>query len=87
MSDYTLEDLYQCSLDEYCEKMGTTPGELLDRKYRKIDILEEAYDKVIEKRKDMSFALLARAINEKIHSERKAIDRIEKWAKQSRNRK
>ena len=81
MSKYSLEDLYQCSLEEFAEKMGTTVEELIERKRKKIDILQEAYDKVIEKRDRMDMALLAKAIMEKIHIERKSIARYERWLK------
>ena len=76
---YSLDDLYQCTLQEYCDHIGTTPAKLIERKYKEIDLLQRAYDKLIAKRMDMSIALMAKAINEKIHSKRKSIARYEKW--------
>jgi len=83
MSDYTLEDLFQCSLEEYCDYVGTTPDELIEKKYKKIELLDRAYEKILEKRSRMDMALMAKAISEKIHSERKAISRLEKWRRKS----
>ena len=83
MSDYTLEDLFQCSLEEYCDYVGTTPDELIEKKYKKIELLDRAYEKILEKRSRMDMALMAKAISEKIHSERKAISKLEKWRRKS----
>ena len=83
MSDYTLEDLFQCSLEEYCDYVGTTPDELIEKKYKKIELLDMAYEKILEKRSRMDMALMAKAISEKIHSERKAISKLEKWRRKS----
>jgi hypothetical protein len=84
MATYDLSDIYQCSLEEYAEALGLTVEDLIAMKWREIDLLQEAYEKVLEKRRDMTFALLAKAISEKIHSKRKMIDRYERWLKESK---
>ena len=83
MSEYTLEDIYQCTLDEFAEKMGTSIDALIARKWKKIDILQAAYVSVVEGRGDLSKAMLAKAISEKIHKERRSIERYERWLKES----
>ena len=86
MAQYDLDDLYQCSIDEYAEALGLTVDDLIDQKWKEIELLQKAYDKVLEKRNDMSFALLAKEINGRIHSKRKMIARLEKWMRNQRPR-
>ncbi len=86
MSEWTLDDIYQCSVEEYAEALDTTVDDLIDQKWKEIDLLQRAYDKVVEKRSDMSYALLAKEINGRIHSKRKKIERFSRWVNESHRR-
>ena len=81
MSAYDMNDIYGIDIGTYCERLGTTPEKLVEDKYTEIDILQENYDKLIERRNDMSVALLCRHINGVIHSKQKKIARIKNWIK------
>jgi len=81
MSAYDLNDIYGVDIGTYCDRLGTTPEKLIEDKYTEIEMLQENYDRLLERRRDMSIALLCSHINGVIHSKQKKIARIEKWMK------
>ena len=83
MSAYTLDELYQCSLEEYAAHLGKSVDDLIEEKWREIELLQQAYDKLIERRQNMAFALLAKEIKGKEHSKRKTLEKFLKWRKKS----
>lgn len=77
MADYSMDEIYQCDIDEYAEALGITVDDLIDMKYKEIELLQRAYDKLYERGR--SDVYLMRRINGEIHSKRKKLSRLEKW--------
>jgi len=81
MSAYDLNDIYGVDVGAYCKRLGTTPEKLIEDKYSEIEMLQENYDRLMDRRNDMSIAILCSHISGVIHSKRKKIARIEEWIK------
>ncbi|WP_456322190.1 hypothetical protein [Hydrogenimonas sp.] len=79
MNKYDLNDIYGVDIGMYCKRLGTTPEKLIEDKHKEIEMLQENYDRLIERRNDMSIAVLCSHVNTVINSKRKKIKRIEQW--------
>ena len=79
---YSNDDLYGIDFETYCERLDTTPERHIARLWTEIDMLQENYDRLLERRGRMDIALLCKAISDRIHAKRKAIERLGKgWTK------
>ncbi len=86
MSNYSLEDLYGITLEEYCRKHGhSSPQPLVSKITTDIEILEKNYKNLAERNATLTDKELdlAKEISTLLHKKKQHRQRLQKWLKKS----
>jgi len=85
MSEYTPEELYGLTIDEYADELGTTVGGLIWQKEKEIELLENQAMRLMDRRdKDMAIAMQIRAIHTAIHKKTTKLYKFKIWMKRGK---
>lgn len=69
------------SIDDYCNAIGRTVGQLIEEKKLEISYLSERRKRLLDARKDMSHAMKMAAIEKVIMAKKEKLIKFIKWSK------